>query len=118
MTLMERTTSCIVGWAVAASGDEMHWQAVLDAAPQAVLYFSEAMPSYLALLHHPRIHIALPNKCQTYRVDADTAVLRPYLSRLARRSLCFSRSLTALWQAVKVLVYAWNRRQLYRHTFP
>jgi IS1 family transposase len=118
MTLVERTTSCIVGWAVAASCDETHWQAVLDAAPQAVLYYSDASPTYLALLYHPGIHIALPNKSQTYRVEGDNAELRHYLARLARRSRCFSRSLTALWQAVKVFVYAWNRRQLYRHTYP
>lgn len=46
------------------------------------------------------------------------AELRHYLARLARRPRCFSRSLIALWQAVKVFVYAWNRRQLYRHAYP
>jgi len=76
------------------------------------------MPTYLALLYHPGIHITLPNKSQTYRVEGNNAELRHYLARLARRSRCFSRSLTVLWQAVKVFVYAWNRRQLYRHAYP
>lgn len=118
MTLVERQTSCIVGWAVAAQCDEAHWQAVLDAAPQAVLYYSDASPTYLALLYRPGIHIALPDKSQTYRVEGVNAELRHYLARLARRSRCFSRSLVALWQAVKLFVYAWNRRQLYQHTYP
>jgi IS1 family transposase len=118
MTLVERSTSCIVGWAVAATCDEAHWQAVLDAAPQAVLYYSDASPTYLALLYHPGIHVALPNKSQTYRVEGDNAELRHYLARLARKSRCFSRCLLALTQAVKVFVYAWNRRQLYKRAYP
>jgi IS1 family transposase len=118
MTLVERATSCIVGWAVSVVCDEAHWQAVLDAAPQATLYYSDASPTYLALLYHPGIHIALPNKSQTYRVEGDNAELRHYLARLARRSRCFSRSLKALWQAIKVFVYAWNRRQLHQHAHP
>ena len=118
MTLVERTTSCIVGWAVSATCDEVQWQAVLDATPQAVLYYSDASPIYLALLYQPGIHIALPNKSQTYRVEGDNAELRHYLARLARRSRCFSRRLSALWQAVKMFVYAWNRRQLYHQAYP
>ena len=118
MTLVERTTSCIVGWAVAIQCDESHWQALLDTAPQAVLYYSDASPTYLALLYHPGIHVALPNKSQTYRVEGDNAELRHYLARLARRSRCFSRRLTALGNAVKLFVYAWNRRQLYKQAYP
>jgi len=79
---------------------------------------SDASPTYLALQYHPGIHLVLPNKRQTYRVEGDNAELRHYLARLVRRSRCFSRSLTALWQAVNVFVYAWNRRQLYRQSYP
>lgn len=115
---MDRATSCIVGWAVSTTCDELHWQTVLDATPQAVLYYSDASPTYLALLYHPGIHIALPDKSQTYRVEGDNAELRHYLARLARRSRCFSRCLVALTCAVKLLVYAWNRRQLYKQAYP
>jgi IS1 family transposase len=115
MTLVERMTSCIVGWAVAVQCDESHWQALSDSAPQAVLYYSDASPTYLGLLYHAGIHVALPNKSQTYRVEGDKAELRHYL---ARRSRCFSRRLTALWQAIKLFVYAWNRRQLYKQSYP
>jgi hypothetical protein len=52
MTLVERSTSCIVGWAVSATCDEDHWQAVL--------YYSDGSPTYLALLYHPGIHLAFP----------------------------------------------------------
>lgn len=118
MTLVERSTSCIVGWAVSATCDEEHWQAVWDAAPQAVLYYSDGSPTYLALLYHPGIHLAFPDKSQTYRVEGDNAELRHYLARLARRSRCFSRCLVALTHAIKLFVYAWNRRQLHKQAFP
>lgn len=114
--LVERSTSCIVGWAVSATCDEAHWQqAVLDAAPQAVLYYSDGSPTYLALLYHPGIHLAFPDKSQTYRVEGNNAELRHYL---ARRSRCFSRCLVALTRAVQLFVYAWNRRQLYKQAYP
>ncbi len=118
MTLVERATSCIVGWAVSATCDETHWQALLDATPQALLYYSDGSPTYLALLYHPGIHLAFPDKRQTYRVEGDNAELRHYLARLARRSRCFSRCLVALTRAVKLFVFAWNRRQLHKHAYP
>ena len=61
---------------------------------------------------------ALPNKSQTYSVEGDNSDLRHYLARLARKSRCFTRSLRALRDAVKLFVYAWNRRQLYRRKHP
>lgn len=71
-------------------------------------------PTYLALLYHPGIHLAFPNKSQTYRVEEGNAELRHYLERLARRSRC----LVALTDAVKLFVYAWNRRQLHKKAYP
>lgn len=98
--------------------DGQTWQVVLDQSPQAVLYYSDTSSTYDALIYAPGIHIALPNKSQTYRVEGDNAELRHNLARLARKSRCFSRSLRALWRAVKLFVYAWNRRQLYRQQHP
>lgn len=115
---MERASSCIVGWAVTFTWDGDTWQVVLDRAPQAVLYYSDASATYDALIYTPGHHIALPNKAQTYRVEGDNAELRHYLARLARRSRCFSRCLKALGRAVQLFVHAWNRRQLYRQQFP
>ncbi|NJL56338.1 IS1 family transposase [bacterium] len=118
MTIVERTTSCIVGWEVGYERSEAVLQAVVDAAPQAVLYYSDALPTYSALIYKPGIHVALTDKSQTYRVEGDNAELRHYLARLARRSRCFSRCLQALRRAIKVFVFAWNRRQLHRQRFP
>jgi IS1 family transposase len=115
---VERASSCIVGWAVTFTCDGDTWQVVLDRAPQAVLYYSDASATYDALIYTPGHHIALPNKSQTYRVEGDNAELRHYLARLARRSRCFSRCLKALGRAVQLFVHAWNRRQLYRQQFP
>ena len=83
-----------------------------------MLYYSDASSTYDTLIYTPGIHIALPNKSQPYRVEGDNAELRHNLARLARKSRCFSRSLRALWRAVKLFVYAWNRRQLYRQKYP
>jgi len=118
MTIVERLTSCIVGWAVGYERSEAVMQEMVDSAPQAVLYFSDNFSTYAALLYTPGIHIAMRDKSQTYRVEGDNAELRHYLARLARRSRCFSRCLKALRRAIKLFVFAWNRRQLYRQRFP
>lgn len=118
MTIVERSTSCIVGWAVDAERTEAVMQALVDTAPQAVVYYSDDFSTYSALLYTPGIHISMTDKSQTYRVEGDNAELRHYLARLGRRSRCFSRCLRALRRAVKLLVYAWNRRQLYRQRYP
>jgi IS1 family transposase len=94
------------------------WQLVLDRSPQGVLYYSDASQTYDALIYSPGIHIALPDKSQTYRVEGDNAELRHYLARLARRSRCFSRCIKALARAVKLFAYAWNRRQLHKQQYP
>jgi hypothetical protein len=104
-----------VGWAVSLNCDQTQWQAVLDATSRAVLYYSDGNPTDLALLYPPSIHLAFTDKSQTYRVEGDKAELRHYL---ARRSRCFSRCLIALTHAVKLFVYAWNRRPLYKQVYP
>lgn len=118
MTLVERLTRCIVGWRVGETRSEAVMQAMLDDAPQAVLYFSDDFSTYSTLIYKPGSHIAMTNKSQTYSVEADNAELRHYLARLARRSRCFSRGLQALYRAVKLFVYLWNCRQLYRRRYP
>ena len=118
MTMVERLTRCIVGWCVVWERTQDIAQALVDAAPQAVLYFSDDFSTYSTLIYTPGLHIAMPDKSQTYSVEGDNAELRHYLARLARRSRCFSRSLQALQQAVKLFVFAWNRRQLYKQRYP
>ena len=60
----------------------------------------------------------MADKSQTYAVEGDNAELRHYLARLARGSRCFSRSIDALRTAVRLFVYAWNARQLYKRAHP
>lgn len=118
MTLVERRSSCIVGWAVCLERDEATLQALVDDSPQAVWYSSDLFATYRELIYTPGIHTPMPDKSETYRVEGMNAELRHYLARLARKSRCFSRSIHALRRAVKLFVFAWNRRQLYRQRYP
>ena len=93
-------------------------QAILDRGPGARRYFSDEYNTYGPLVYYPGRHQFVADKSETYAVEADNAELRHYLARLARKSRCFSRCLRALWRAVKLFVYSWHRRQLYRRAFP
>jgi insertion element IS1 protein InsB len=118
VTNVDRATRCIVGWDVLWERTENALQTLLDRSPQAKYYYSDEFSTYDTLIYYPGKHRALPNKSQTYSVEADNAELRHYLARLVRKSRCFSRCIHALWRSVKLFVFAWNRRQLYKRTFP
>jgi insertion element IS1 protein InsB len=118
MTFVERKTSCIIGWSVQPERTQTDLQAMLDTSPQAVWYYSDLFATYKTLLYTPGTHTPMPDKSETYRVEGMNAELRHYLARLARRSRCFSRCIHALRRAIRLFVYAWNRRQLYRQTYP
>lgn len=79
-------------------------QSVIDAAPHAQSYFSDAFNTYRELCWWGT-HQAMSNKSQTYSVEGDNADLRHYLARLARKSRCFSRCIRALRRAVDLFVY-------------
>ena len=108
----------MVSYDVAYDREPGRLQAVVDRAPQAARYYSDQYAAYATVVYYPGHHEALPNKSQTYAVEADNAELRHYLARLGRRSRCFTRSLRALRDALKLFVFAWNRRQLFRHAHP
>jgi len=93
-------------------------QEVIEGADPATQYYSDGFATYETLVYYPGWHAVAPGKSQTYSVEAANAELRHYLARLGRKSRCFSRSIAALRRAVKLFVYAWNRRQLHKHTFP
>ena len=118
MTDVDRDTRCIVSWDVVWERTTETLQAMLDRAPFARQYYSDAFVTYGTLVYTPGLHTALSNKRQTYSVEADNAELRHYLARLVRKSRCFSRCIHALWRSVKLFVYAWNRRQLFKRAFP
>jgi len=118
MTLVDRHTGCILGWRVSDERTEELLQAMVDEAPQAKYYYSDLFATYRSLIYTPGVHTPMPDKSQTYRVEGDNAELRHYLARLGRRSRCFSRCIEALRRAVKLFVYAWNRRQIYHSQYP
>lgn len=118
MTFVERKSSCIVGWRVVVERDEDTLQSILDASPQAVWYYSDLFATYKALIYTPGTHTPMPDKSETYRVEGVNAELRHYLARLRRKTRCFSKCLKALFRSLKLFVYAWNRRQLHKQTYP
>jgi len=118
VTYVDRVTRCILGWALTHERNERLFQAILDQTPQAAFYYSDALPTYEALIYYPGHHRAMSDKSQTYSVEGDNADLRHYLARLARRSRCFSRCPDALRVAVRLFVFCYNSRQLYKQRHP
>ena len=118
MTVVDRSTSCILGWAVDQERSEETLQKMVDHAPQAAFYFSDLFATYRQVVYYPGRYTPMPDKSETCRVEGDNAELRHYLARLARKSRCFSRCVRALRNAIKLFVYAWNRRQLYKARYP
>ena len=92
-------------------------QKMVDEAPKAKWYFSDGLDAYSRLWYHFGRYEVSQGKNDTYSVEADNAELRHYLARLARKSRCFSRCLKALQNALKLFVFAFNRRQLHRQLF-
>jgi hypothetical protein len=56
----------------------------------------------------------MQDKSQAYSVEGTNADLRHYLACLRRRLRCFSRCPYVLRCAVKLFVFDYNRRQLYK----
>ena len=92
-------------------------QAVIDSAPHARSYYSDAFNTYRELCWWGT-HASLYDKSETYSVEGDNAELRHYLARLARRSRCFSKCIEALRRAVELFVWCWNQRQSQKQQHP
>ena len=76
-------------------------------------YFSDFFASYHEVVYFDgQTHCGLPSKSQPYSVEGINAQLRHYLARLRCRFRCFPRSLKALTTAVKLFVFAHDRRQM------
>jgi len=118
VTEVDRATRCITSWSVVWERTWDAMQEVIEGADPATQYYSDGFATYETLVYYPGRHAVAPGKSQTYSVEAANAELRHYLARLGRKSRCFSRSIAALRRAVKLFVYAWNRRQLHKRTFP
>jgi IS1 family transposase len=116
--VVDRQTRCYLAWAVVWVRSQEAIQQLVDRAPKAKWYFSDGFDAYQWLWYHFGCFEVAKGKSETYSVEADNAELRHYLARLARRSRCFSRCPYALECAIRSFVYAFNRRQLYRHRYP
>ena len=93
-------------------------QTILDQGPRATHYYSDELNVYPSLVYYPGRHEFSEGKSDTYSVEGDNADLRHYLARLARRSRCFSRCPEALRCAIRIFVYCYNHRQLYKAKYP
>jgi insertion element IS1 protein InsB len=114
---VDRATRCIVSHAVCFERTPELMQAVVDAAPKAARYFSDAFNTYKELCWWGA-HQARRDKAETYSVEGDNAELRHYLARLTRKSRCFSKCIKALRRAVELFVWCWNKRQLRKQQQP
>ncbi len=94
------------------------FQDLIDRAPKAKQYFSDQFPLYGRLVYYPGKLSISEGKADTYSVEGVNAELRHYLARLVRRSRCFSRCPYALECAIKLFVFCYNSRQLYKHKYP
>ena len=93
-------------------------QNIVDFAPKANIYFSDALDMYSRLWYHGGRYEVSDGKKDTFSVEGDNADLRHYLARLARSSRCFSRCPYALICALRLFIYCYNGRQLYKQQFP
>lgn len=107
-----------MGWKVTWERSQSVMQAIVDQAPKAKRYFSDALDVYASLWYHFGRYAVSEGKTDTFSVEADNAELRHYLARLGRSSRCFSRCPYALDCAVRLFVYYFNQRQLKKRLFP
>ena len=114
---MERSSLCIVSYAVVWERHVEAMQQVVDEAPIAQDYYSDGFDTY-AHLWYPGSYEAVLDKSQTFSVEGVNAQLRHYLARLARQSRCFSRCLLALRRSMDLFVFCWNQRQKQRRKHP
>src|SRR6266545_1614850 len=118
LTMVDRKTHCLLGWAVVWERTQEAIQQIVDEAPKAKWYDSDGFDAYARLWFHFGRYEVSEGKSDTYSVEADNAELRHYLARLARKSRCFSRCPYALQCAIKLFVFSFNRRQLHKQLFP
>jgi IS1 family transposase len=107
-----------LGWVVVWERTREAIQLMVDEAPKAKWYYSDGFDAYARLWYHFGRYEVPEGKADTYAVEADNAEFRHYLARLARQSRCFSRCPYALRCAIKLFVFCFNSRQLYKQKYP
>ena len=117
MTIVDRDTRCFLAIEAVWKRTQAVAQQMVNRAP-ALQYYSDQFPLYDSLTYRRGYHLSLPDKSETYSVEGGNADLRHYLTRLVRRSRCFSRCLIWLKRHLKAFAYAWNQRQLHNRACP
>ena len=117
MTIVDRETRCFLNIQAVWQRSQQAGQQMVNRAP-AQQYYSDRFSLYDSLVYRKGYHLSLSDKSETYSVEGDNAELRHYLTRLVRRSRCFSRCLHWLNRHLKAFAHAWNRRQLHNRAYP
>ena len=117
MTIVDRHTRCFLAIEAVEHRTQAIAQQMVNQAP-AEQYYSDRYPLYESLTYRRGPHLSLPDKSETFSVEGANAELRHYLTRLVRRSRCFSRCLIWLNRHLKAFVHAWNQRQLHNRERP
>jgi IS1 family transposase len=117
MTIVDRETRCFLAIEAVVYRSQETGQQMVNQAP-ARQYYSDRFSLYDSLSYRRGCHLSLADKSETYSVEGGNADLRHYLTRLARKSRCFSRCLVWLNRHLKAFAHAWNRRQLHNRARP
>ena len=117
MTIVDRETHCFLGIKAVFDRNRETAQRMVNQA-RAQQYYSDQFALYDRLSYRRGCHLSLDDKSEKYSAEAGNAALRHYLTRLARKSRCFSRCLEWLNRHLKVFAHAWNRRQLHNRAKP
>ena len=117
MTIVDRETRCFLSIKAVWQRSQEIGQEMVNQSP-ADQYYSDKFALYSSLIYRKGYHLSLADKSETYSVEAGNAELRHYLTRLVRRSRCFSRCLDWLNRHLKAFAHAWNQRQLHNHAHP
>jgi len=117
MTIVDRETRCLLAVRAVWHRSQAVAQWLVNQSP-AQQYYSDQFPLYDSLEYRRGYHMSLFDKSETYSVEGVNAELRHYLTRLARKSRCFSRCIDWLNRHLKAFAHAWNRRQLHNRAYP
>ncbi len=117
MTIVDRETRCLLAVRAVWHRTQAIAQQLVNQSP-AQQYYSDQFSLYDSLEYRRGYHLSLFDKSETYSVEGVNAELRHYLTRLARKSRCFSRCLVWLNRHLKAFAHAWNQRQLHNRAYP
>ena len=82
MTVVDRKTRCILGWAVVWTRTQAAIQQMIDGAPKAKWYYSDGLDAYQWLWYHLGRYEVSNAKADTYSVEGDNAELDRKSTRL------------------------------------